>query len=82
MSLGSGIAIYFIIWWTVLFAVLPFGVRNSHEAGENVGEGHDSGAPVRHGLKWKALVTTGVAAVLFSGVYWAVSHGFLSGQQP
>ena len=36
MSLVSAIAIYFIIWWVCLFVVLPFGVRNAHEAGEVV----------------------------------------------
>ena len=45
MKIGSMIAIYFVIWWTVLFAVLPFGVRNSHEAGEQVKIGNDAGAP-------------------------------------
>jgi predicted secreted protein len=30
MSLATAIAIYFIIWWVVLFAVLPWGVRSQH----------------------------------------------------
>jgi hypothetical protein len=29
MALTTAAAIYFIIWWVVLFAVLPFGVRRS-----------------------------------------------------
>ena len=33
MSLVTAIAIYFIIWWTVLFAVLPWGVRSQDETG-------------------------------------------------
>ena len=33
VSLRPSIAIYFVIWWLVLFAVLPFGVRSQHEAG-------------------------------------------------
>ena len=33
MSLPTSIAIYFIIWWTVLFAVLPWGVRSQQEYG-------------------------------------------------
>ena len=28
MNVATGIAIYFIIWWVVLFAVLPWGVRS------------------------------------------------------
>ena len=26
-----GLAFYFIIWWTLLFAILPFGVRSQQE---------------------------------------------------
>ncbi|HWT31144.1 MAG TPA: DUF1467 family protein, partial [Propylenella sp.] len=31
MNLLSSAAIFFVIWWVVLFAVLPFGVRSQHE---------------------------------------------------
>jgi predicted secreted protein len=75
MSWTSALAIYFIIWWTTLFAVLPFRVRNAHEAGEAVAEGHDAGAPVSHGLLWKAKVTTVVASVVFALVYFAIVNG-------
>lgn len=77
MSVISAIAIYFIIWWTVLFAVLPFGVRNAHEAGAMVDEGNDKGAPVVHGLKWKMLVTTLIVTVVFAGVYWVLVNNIL-----
>ena len=33
MSLTLGIAIYIVIWWMVLFAVLPIGVRTQGEDG-------------------------------------------------
>ena len=33
MSVTFAIAIYLIIWWTVLFAVLPLGVRTQGEDG-------------------------------------------------
>ena len=79
MKLASAIAIYFVIWWTVLFAVLPFGVRNSHEAGEVVQEGHEAGAPVAHGLVKKALITTVIAAVVFGLIYWAIVNRNLLG---
>jgi predicted secreted protein len=39
MSLSFGIAIYFVIWWVLLFAILPFGVRTSEEAGESSNPG-------------------------------------------
>jgi predicted secreted protein len=77
MSITSAIAIYFIIWWTTLFAVLPFGVRNAHEAGKPVAEGHDAGAPADHGLTWKAWVTTIIATAIFVPVYLYLSQGGL-----
>ncbi|MGL4496733.1 MAG: DUF1467 family protein, partial [Beijerinckiaceae bacterium] len=36
MPIGSLIAIYFVIWWIILFAVLPFGVRSQVEEGKVV----------------------------------------------
>jgi predicted secreted protein len=63
-------AIYFIIWWLVLFAVLPFGVHSQDESGETV-PGTDPGAPVAHGLKIKMIWTTVVATVVFAAFYWA-----------
>jgi hypothetical protein len=29
----NAIAVYFIIWWTILFAILPFRVRSQQEVG-------------------------------------------------
>jgi predicted secreted protein len=71
MNVGLGIAIYFILWWTVLFAVLPFGVRSHREAGEAVSEGNDPGAPVLPRLAMKAVATTIISAVLF-GIGFAI----------
>ena len=33
-TISTGFAIYFVIWWIVLFLTLPFGVRSQHEDGE------------------------------------------------
>ena len=77
MSITSAIAIYFIIWWMCLFIVLPFGVRSAHEAGERVAEGHDAGAPVRAQMGRKALITTVLATIVFAGVYWAITQGWI-----
>ena len=69
MTLTAGIAIYLVLWWITLFAVLPWGVKSQHEAnGEFDGEGNDPGAPVRPLMVRKALVTTVIAAILWSVV--------------
>jgi predicted secreted protein len=79
MKLASAIAIYFVIWWTVLFAVLPFGVRNAHEAGETVQEGNEAGAPVAHGLVRKFVITTVISIVVFAVLYTAIVNRVFGG---
>lgn len=73
MNLAGGLAVYFVIWWTVLFAVLPFGIRSQVESGDFV-KGSDPGAPVLPGLLKKALITTVIAGIIFGFVWylWAV----------
>jgi predicted secreted protein len=63
--------IYFVLWWTVLFAVLPFGVRSQEESGEIV-PGSDPGAPAAPKLIAKVLWTTSVTTVIFL-VFWAAT---------
>lgn len=64
MAWTTALAIFFILWWVVLFAVLPWGIRSQAESGEIV-PGSDPGAPVLHNLGRKLIWTTAVAAVLF-----------------
>ncbi len=72
MTVTGGLAVYFVIWWTVLFAVLPFGVHSQAEAGP-VSDGTDPGAPQAPALARKALITTVVATVVFAGVWYVWS---------
>lgn len=75
MSLALGIAIYFIIWWTVLFAVLPIGVRTQGEEGSVV-PGTPESAPVRPRflliLGLTTLVSTAVFALVYAVVVWEI----------
>jgi len=63
-------AIYFIIWWLVFFAVLPWGVRSQHERAD-MPPGTDPGAPAIHGLRRKVIWTTLISGVIFGAFYWA-----------
>ena len=69
MSWTTIAAIYFIVWWIVLFAVLPWGVRSQADDGD-VSPGTDPGAPVLHGLKAKVVWTTVVATAVFGIFYY------------
>ena len=68
MSITTAVAIFFLIWWVVLFAVLPWGVRSQHEGGDMV-PGTDPGAPMSFKLGRKLLWTTLVAVVIYAGCY-------------
>jgi predicted secreted protein len=63
MAISTAIAIYFLIWWIVLFAVLPWGVRAQGEGGA---PGTDPGAPAVPRLKAKLVWTTLVATAIFA----------------
>jgi predicted secreted protein len=65
MSVSTSVAIFFIIWWVVLFAVLPWGIRSQAEAGDVV-PGSDPGAPALPKLKSKLVWTTLVAGIVFA----------------
>ena len=73
MNLAFAFAIYFIIWWLVLFAMLPIGVRTQAEEGE-VSPGTPESAPHQPRLLPKMLATTVVASLVFAAVYAIVVH--------
>ena len=69
MPVTTAIAIFFLIWWVVLFAVLPFGVRSQHEEEGDMAPGTDPGAPTIPRLGQKLLWTTLVSVAIFAGCY-------------
>ena len=77
MTISFAIAIYAIIWWIVLFAMLPIGVRSQGEEGE-VTPGTDAGAPHRPQLLAKMLATTVVASIVFAVVYAIIVHKLIT----
>jgi predicted secreted protein len=75
VSLSTAAAIYFVLWWVLLFAVLPWGVRSQEESGDVV-PGSDPGAPavprLLAKLLWTTVVTTIVFALLYLGYVYRV----------
>jgi len=82
MAIGTGLAIYFLIWWLCLFIVLPFGARSQVESGE-VDPGTDPGAPKSPQIGKKLLINTIISAVIYA-IYWFVTArlGFSLDQLP
>ena len=76
-TISTAFAIYFVMWWIVLFVTLPFGVRSQHEDGAGA-PGTDPGAPVVSGMGRKLIWTTVISAVLFAVSYLAYNAGYLN----
>jgi predicted secreted protein len=68
-------AIYIVVWWVVLFVVLPLGT--SSETHEPPTDGSQWGAPKTPNLKRKFLTTTWVAILLWAFVMWLVYIGWM-----
>ena len=69
MDLVFSVSVYLVIWWVVLFTILPLGVKSHHEAGVEVPGGGDPASPVDPKLKQKFLTTTWVSAIVFAVVW-------------
>ena len=76
-TISTGFAIYFVMWWIVLFVTLPFGVRSQHEDGVGA-PGTDPGAPITTGMGRKLIWTTLISAVIFAASMLAYNAGLLN----
>ena len=78
MNWFTAIVVYVLLWWIVLFAVLPWGICTAEESNLKVEPGHATSAPMRPRIGLKFLITSGIAAILF-GVYYIVQYYDLIG---
>lgn len=76
MTLWTGLATYAIIWWLVIFMVLPWGVRRIDP--EDLGELDDPGAPQKPRIVLKFAITTVLAGAIFGLVYLVTVSGVIS----
>jgi len=67
MSLINAVFIFFLIWWVMLFTVLPLGVERNADAAK----GHDAGAPKIPNLKKKLMLNTALSFVILA-VIWVL----------
>jgi predicted secreted protein len=74
MSITLAVALYFLIWWTLLFAVLPL-LRGATQ--DEVGEvtpGTPASAPSRTPVAKIILINSVLAAVALAAVALAMKH--------
>ncbi|MDX2265599.1 MAG: DUF1467 family protein [Hyphomicrobiales bacterium] len=66
MTWTLGIGVFFIVWWLVWFAALPFAASDRAGRGRRV-----------YSLWALAGVTTLISLVIFAGIYWVVDNRLL-----
>jgi len=69
MGWFTGIVVFLMVWWTLLFVVLPFG----HERDKD-------GTPVFANIKRKFIITTIVSGLVWIGIHLLVSSDLISFQ--
>ena len=66
----KGFLIYIIIWWIVVFTILPIGIRKPNK----VEKGHAQGAPLNPQILKKFLITSVIAFVLLLVVFYFIKN--------
>jgi predicted secreted protein len=75
MPLVTAIALYFVLWWIVLLAVLPLGTKPVSEADSQTGW---RGAPERPRMLRKVVITSLVTAVVWLAIWLTVESNLIS----
>ena len=74
MGWFTGVIVFVIVWWVVIFMVLPWGARPP----ETPETGHAPSAPENPRLLRKVLITTGISAVVWLMIFAAVETDLVS----
>lgn len=64
--------LYFLIWWTVLFAILPWGIRGQNEENSII-QGTEPGAPTNSHM-WRKVKQTTIAAAIIWVIVASIIH--------
>jgi predicted secreted protein len=77
MTLAFGASMYLVIWWIVLFAMLPIGVRTQYDEGE-ISPGTAESAPHHPHLLPKLVATTLVSSIVFAALYVIMAYHLIT----
>jgi len=75
MGLYTGIMVFVVTWWIVIFAVLPWG---NNDPPEVVEKGHATSAPAKPRLALKFAVTTAITTLIWIAIELSVTYGLVS----
>jgi len=74
LGIVSGLVVYIIVWWLVLFVVLPWGIQ----VPEKTERGMADSAPERPRIGLKAAITTVIATVIWIAIFYVIEAGMIS----
>ena len=78
MGTYEAILTYVVVWWLILFMVLPFGAQ----ADPSPQPGHAESAPAKPRLLVKFLVTTLLAALVTWVIFLVIQSGWIALRPP
>ncbi|MBL4841276.1 MAG: DUF1467 family protein [Thalassospira sp.] len=81
MAITSGIVLYAVIWFMVLFVTLPIRLRTQDDEGKVVPGTHAS-APANFNLKRTMLIVTAVAIIVWAIIAGVIISGVISVSDP
>ncbi|GJL84866.1 MAG: hypothetical protein DHS20C02_06410 [Micavibrio sp.] len=67
MDWFTGIIVFLLTWWVVIFCVLPFGLKRD-----------ETGKPEKAHMGRVILITTGISGVLWLGIFGLIEADILS----
>ena len=77
MAITSAIVVFAVVWFLVLFCVLPFGGPSQSEMGE-VSPGTPRSAPANPRMKRKFAITTVITLVIWGPLCLAIIYGYIN----
>lgn len=77
MGITSGLVLYAVIWFMTFLVVIPIRIQTQGDRGV-VEPGTHAGAPEKHYLKQKAIITTVAAAVIWAVIAGIILSGVIS----
>lgn len=77
MSITAALVLFAVSWFMTFLIVLPLRLTTQGDTGQIV-PGTPAGAPAGPVVKRKALITTGVAAVIWIILYVIITQGWIT----
>ncbi|WP_339747036.1 DUF1467 family protein [uncultured Maricaulis sp.] len=81
VGIANGVVVFLLIWWVMLFPMLPIGVTSQTEDGDVVA-GTEPGAPTRPNLAKKLWWTTTITSVVWIAYFILMQSGVLAQLTP